>query len=138
MEAFGRFDNYMRRAAAMALYIAGAVMLFWAALIFGTQCLAWLKFGMWQSVPAFAVMLSSSAQSFALVPLGLLDASFSPLAMVPSMGSFETPDEVSSAIGGNLLGITKIASELISWPFSLWIALFGWLFTSAAESLLND
>lgn len=138
MEAIERFDGWMCRAGAVALIVVGTGLLIWAALILSVQCLAWLKSGQWQPVPAFAFMLNPHAQTVQLVPLGLLDAWVSPLAVVPSVGPFDTPEDVSASIGGNLLGMRKIASTLISWPLALWAALLGVICTSAATSLLSD
>lgn len=133
-----RVDRMFSGVLSVAFALTGAALMAWGALILGAQCFAWLKFGHWQQVPAFAAMLTPSAQNFQLVPMALFDASWSPLAVAPSIGSFESSDAVSSSVGGSFQGINKVASEVISWPLSTWMAVLGVGCVSAAMRIAND
>jgi len=113
-----RIDQLISGVVSAVLALAGAALMAWGALIVGAQCMAWLKFGHWQHVPTFAAFLSPLAQNYQLVSLELLGASWSPLALVPSMASAESLEGISMAVGGSMAGVVKIASWVLSTPLS--------------------
>lgn len=113
-----RIDQLISGVFSVALALAGAALMAWGALIVGAQCMAWLKFGHWQQVPTFAAFLSPLAQNYQLVSLDLLGASWSPLALVPSMAAAESLESISLTVGGSMAGVVKIASWVLSAPLS--------------------
>lgn len=110
---------------AVVFVLSGAALVAWGGLLLGAQCFAWLKFGYWQQIPAFAALLTPDAQTYQLVPLALFEATWSPLTVAPSIGSFVSPDAVSLAIAGEFLGVAKLVAEVIGWPLSAWMTALG-------------
>jgi hypothetical protein len=116
-----RFDRILMGAVKGLLILATAGIGLWAAATVFLQCICWLRFGMWQPVPAFAVLLSPGAQADQLTPLGLFGAQISPLMTTPSLMGFDSLESAASFFGGSMLGITRILSALLNWPLSAWL-----------------
>jgi hypothetical protein len=97
------------------------------------QALTWLKGGVWQPVPVFAVFLSPEAQAF---QLRMTERGFSPLDAVPSWASFDSLDAVASGMSGKLLGLAKVVRWLLDTPLSvgLVVAAIGCMWASLAAS----
>jgi hypothetical protein len=132
-----RFDQLIAGTAKSALLLAAIALFIWALAIFCLQCLCWLKFGVWQPVPAFAAFLTPAAQSYQLVPLGLFEAHASPLMAVPSVLSFDSSEAISTAFGGPLLGVAKIIGSLLALPLSASLVAVAAAFSWGA-SLIED
>jgi hypothetical protein len=113
-----RFDQMFVGAIKSALALTAMAFFLWALAIVCLQCLSWLKFGVWQPVPAYAVFLSPPAQAFQLVPLGLFEARISPLMAVPSALDFDSLDSMAAAFGGSMIGVAKIIAMLLGLPLS--------------------
>lgn len=75
---------------------------------------------MWQPIPAFVAFMQPQDQAFQTVPLGLFEASWTPLNLTPSIANFSSLEAISTGVGGNLLGLVKIVSSLLDLPLSLW------------------
>lgn len=90
----------------------------WALALLAVQCITWLKTGIWQAVPAFAVFLSPEAQ---LINLRMTEGGLSPLDLVPSLASYTSADGVVAAVSGRMVGVSKIVGWLLE------VSLAGWL-----------
>ncbi len=115
-----------RMGTATVLALFGLALLGWAALLFLLQCFAWLKTGVWQPVPMYAVFLSPALQMFmvGVVPPG----GVTPLALAPSLGGHDSLEAVARALVGSAEG----AFRIVSWLFSA--ALAAWLIALAIGS----
>lgn len=120
-----RFDRTLINVISMALLLSGVVLIGWGLLVFGGQCLGWLRFGAWQSIPLFSLWLSAEEQINQLVPMDLLGANWSPLSLVPSLAQGASLEQVSQALGGKMAGLVKIFAWLLSCSLSSWLALTG-------------
>lgn len=101
--------------------LAGALVL-WAVALLVLQAVMWLKTGTWQPVPAYAVFLSPTAQTF---HLRLVEGLASPLRLAPSWASFDSLDAVVESIAGSFAGLAQI----VRWGLD--IALGAWLLAAS-------
>lgn len=120
-----RFDRTLINTISMTLLLGGISLLGWGLLIFLAQCAGWLKFGAWQSVPAYALWLNPSDQFNQLVPVALWDTSWGPLNLVPSFADGASLAEVSQSAGGSMAGLVKLAAAALDAPLSLLCLLMG-------------
>jgi len=118
--------NTARGTVATVIALFGVALLGWAALVVLVQCLTWLKTGLWQPVPMYAVFLSPTLQMFmvGVVPPG----GITPLALVPSLGDYDSLDTVVRTLVGSAEG----AFRIVSWFFD--VALTTWLVALAIGS----
>lgn len=114
-----RFDRTLISTLALALLLSGVALIGWALLLAASQCLGWLKFGAWQSVPFYALWLSPGEQFNQIVPIALWDATWSPIDIVPSMWAGSSLQELSRGVGGSMAGVVIIAEWVLSSPLSL-------------------
>jgi hypothetical protein len=120
-----RFDRTLISTLALALLLSGVALIGWGLLLAFSQCLGWLKFGAWQSVPLYALWLSPTEQFNQLVPLALWDASWGPLMLVPSLADGASLTEVSQSSGGAMAGLVKLLAVALDAPLSLLCSLIG-------------
>lgn len=120
-----RFDKVLMASIQVSAWLTGVTFICWGALLFAAQALAWIRFGMWQPIPAFVAFMQPHDQMFQTVPLGLFEASWSPLQLTPSIAGFSSSEAISAAVCGNLLGLVKIVSSLLELPLSLWFLALG-------------
>ena len=103
----------------------------WAAALVVVQCITWLKAGVWQPVPAFALFLSSEAQ---VLNLRLIGGSLSALDLVPSWGSFDSLDSVVLAVSGRMVGFGRIVAWLLELPLLVWLLAVAFVSASVGRA----
>ena len=114
---FAKVDAHLRGGIAAALGLLALGLLFWAAPLLLIQCTTWLKTGIWQPVPAFAVLLSPEAQTF---NLRLTDGHLTPLDL-PSWAAFDSLDAVAARAAGNMVGLAQILRWVLDTALGFWL-----------------
>jgi hypothetical protein len=77
-----------------------AVGYMWLFVLLVAQLLGWLKSGVWQPIPAGALLLSQEGQQALLVTADHLNA----LAVVPSLANFYDIQDAALSLAGNSVG----------------------------------
>ncbi len=118
--------NAARGTGATVCFLFGVVLLGWAVLVFLVQCFAWLKTGLWQPIPIYAMFLPPALQTYmvGVIPPG----SITPLALVPSFGSYDSLESLARSLAGSAEGVFRILAWLLEQ------ALAGWLVALALGS----
>ena len=131
---------YFRRCMAAALGFLALGFLFWAGALLLIQCTTWLRTGIWQPVPVFAVLLSPEAQT---VNLRLTDgiptsrpgsasgtkrevlisfmSHLTPLDLAPSWAAFDSLDAVAARATRNMVGLARILRSLLDTALGYWL-----------------
>lgn len=128
-----RFDQALIGTIYASLMLAGSALFCAGFVLIAAQCVAWLRFGEWQSIPVFALWLSPIEQLNQLVPMNLWAATWSPLALVPSLSDQASLADFSRSIGGSMEGVIKGISWILSAPLSVSLWAFGLLLISTAK-----
>lgn len=137
---FAKVEAYLRAGTAAALRFLALGLLLWAGALLLIQCTTWLRTGILQPVPVFAVLLSPEAQT---VNLGLTDGTatsrprnvigtkrealisllshLTPLDLAPSWAAFDSLDAVAARAAWNMVGLARILRSLLDTAFSFWL-----------------
>jgi hypothetical protein len=110
----------------------------WALAILAVQCITWLKFGIWQPVPAYALFLSPEAK---VSSLRLTESGISALDLVPPLASYNSPNSVVADLCGRMVGMSKIVGWLLDCSFGGWLVCLEiaavWALIACADSMRN-
>lgn len=126
VKVWNEWGSLRARAEASARRLAGSMaklvavgMLLWAAAVPARQGLTWLKTGVWQPVPAFAVFLSPEAKTYSLK---LTSDKDTPLDLIPSLADFQSLDAVADSVSGRMVGLAIVVRWLLDSALALWLA----------------
>lgn len=120
---FERLDALVRGAVLAAGGFAAVALFLWGGALLLSQCITWLRDGLWQAVPGYAVLLTDEAREFQLrITQG---KRFSPLDLVPALGSYPDLDAAVAAAAGKLVGLGRIVAWLLAAPLTLWLWALG-------------
>jgi hypothetical protein len=113
-----KFDHYLMRALSVGAALAAGYCIMWAAAILLFQVLGWLRFGEWQPVPTFALLVSDVGQA----EIRAFAAPVQGLNLVPAWGTAAwNGDGVAAELGGELLGMRKVFAWLLDGPLVVWL-----------------
>lgn len=112
-----KFDFYLMRALATAATLLGVYCLGWAVVLLLMQAGGWLKFGDWQPVPLYTLLLSESAQS----ELRYFGSGFQPLNAVPAWGWGTDLDALVLRVAGQMAGVQRIVYWLLHAGLTVWL-----------------
>lgn len=122
-----KLEALMGAAVVMALGGLALALFLWGAAILLFQCSTWLRVGLWQPVPAYALLMTERARDF---DLRMTERQASPLDLAPSLGSYASFDAAQTAIAGKMVGLRRIVAWLLD------IGLVGWLWGLALLSFM--
>lgn len=114
-------------------------LILWAVFLFSLQCIAWMKFGLWQPVPFGAMLMSPDAQRSEIDVLTSIAerTKLHPLDLVPSFGTFSSLDNAALAISNNMIGVARIAAWFLDVGLVVWLIvqslLFGFLYLALED-----
>ncbi len=98
--------------------LAMIVLSHWAFALVIFQSIGWLRFGVWQPVPGYAMFMSEVAKDRSL---RLYEQGLQPLDMMPVFGSASGPQEVAHMAVGDWVGARAVVIWFLELPFGAWL-----------------
>jgi hypothetical protein len=94
----------------------------WAMSLYALQMITFYRSGVWQSVPAYTVLLSPAAQR-TMVQSG--DRIRGVLVAVPSWASFSSRDAMVERLKGNVWGLSRPFAWALDAALAFWLFILG-------------